>query len=245
MKRRGVQLEIEREALRREKDAASLERLERIEANLANLREAQRSLEDRLANERAAIEEVTLLKSQLEQTRTEIEQAQRQLDYARAGELQYGRLPELERTLAAREAEIATMQRRGMLIQEQVTPDDIAEIVARWTRIPVTRLMQSETDKLLQIEQQLHERVIGQDDAVRAVANAVRRARAGLHDPQRPLGSFLFLGPTGVGKTELARTLAAFLFDDEQALIRLDMSEYMEKHAVARLVGAPPGYIRL
>ncbi len=243
LKRRGVQLEIEREALRREKDAASLERLERIEASLANLREAQRGLEARLANERAAIEEVTLLKAQLEQTRTEIEQAQRQLDYARAGELQYGRMPELERALAAREAEIAAMQRRGMLLQEEVTADDIAEIVARWTRIPVSRLLQSETDKLLQIEEQLHERVVGQDDAVRAVANAVRRARAGLHDPQRPLGSFLFLGPTGVGKTELARTLAAFLFDDEQALIRLDMSEYMEKHAVARLVGAPPGYI--
>ncbi len=243
LKRRGVQLEIEREALRREKDAASLERLERIEANLANLREAQRSLEARLTNERDAIEEVTLLKAQLEQTRTEMEQAQRQLDYARAGELQYGRLPELEQALAAREAEIAAMQRRGMLLQEKVTADDIAEIVARWTRIPVSRLLQSETDKLLQIEERLHERVVGQDDAVRAVANAVRRARAGLHDPQRPLGSFLFLGPTGVGKTELARTLAAFLFDDDQALIRLDMSEYMEKHAVARLVGAPPGYI--
>lgn len=243
LKRRRMQLEIERQALRQEKDPGSYDRLRRIEMSLEQLKADQAALEDRLSAERALIEEVTLLKSQIEQTRVEIEQAQRKTDYARAGELLYGILPGLERILGAREAEIRTMQARGMLLQEEVTPNDIARIVARWTRIPVSRLLEGEGTKLSTMEQRLHARVVGQDQAVRAVAHAIRRGRAGLQDPERPLGSFLFLGPTGVGKTELARALAEFLFDDEHALIRLDMSEYMEKHAVARLVGAPPGYI--
>ncbi|GAC1384707.1 MAG: ATP-dependent chaperone ClpB [Herpetosiphon sp.] len=243
LRRRCMQLEIEREALRREHDRASGDRLMRIERTLADLRENERALQERLEYERATIESVTQQKREIEQTRTAIEQAQRQLDYARASELQYGILPELERALGATEAEIATMQQRGMLIKEEVTPHEIAAIVARWSGIPVQRLEQSEAEKLVELEANLHRRIVGQDQAVRAVANAVRRGRAGLHDPNRPVGSFLFLGPTGVGKTELARTLAEVLFDDPNAMIRLDMSEYMEKHAVARLIGAPPGYI--
>jgi len=241
LKRRMMQLEIEREALKKEKDEASKERLERIEHELANLQEQRGAIEAQLQHERAARQHMRQLREQLDQVRTAIEQAQRQYDFNRAAELQYGQLPRLERELAEAEAQLQTGG--ATLLKTEVDAQDIAAIVSRWTGVPVTKLLEGEVDKLVKMEQRLHRRVVGQDEAVRAVADAVRRARAGLQDPNRPLGSFLFLGPTGVGKTELARALAEFLFDDETAMIRLDMSEYMEKHTVARLIGAPPGYV--
>jgi ATP-dependent Clp protease ATP-binding subunit ClpB len=189
------------------------------------------------------LQELSGLKSEIEQTRVEIDRAQRASDYGRASELQYGRLVELERQLAEREQAVARDSERGRLVKEEVDADDIAEVVARWTGIPVSRLLEGELEKLVHMEERLHERVVGQDAAVTVVANAIRRARAGLSDPNRPLGSFIFLGPTGVGKTELARALAEFLFDDDQAMVRIDMSEYMERHTVSRLIGAPPGYV--
>ncbi len=240
LKRRMMQLEIEREALKKETDRASKERLEKLEQELANLREERNRLEIQLQNERRELERIQSLKEQIEQTRAAIEQAQRQYDYNKAAELQYGTLASLERQL--QEAELRLDQSASILRQE-VREQDIAEIVSRWTGIPVSKLLEGEVEKLIHMEERLHRRVVGQDEAVSAVANAVRRARSGLQDPNRPLGSFLFLGPTGVGKTELARALAEFLFDDEQAMIRIDMSEYMEKHTVARLIGAPPGYV--
>ena len=241
LKRRQMQLEIEREALKREKDRASKERLEKLEQELANLREQRNGVETRLQNERQMLEQIQGFKEQIEQTRTAIEQAQRQYDYNKAAELQYGTLTSLERQL--QEAEGKLTQNGASLLRQEVGEQDIAELIAKWTGVPVSKLLEGEVDKLLRMEARLHLRVVGQDEAVGAVANAVRRARAGLQDPHRPLGSFLFLGPTGVGKTELARALAEFLFDDEQAIVRLDMSEYMEKHSVARLIGAPPGYV--
>ena len=241
LKRRMMQLEIEREALRRETDRASKERLEKIEQELANLREQRSGVESRLRNEREQIESIQSLKEQMERTRIAIDQAQRQYDYNKAAELQYGTLATLERRLAAAEAQLDAGG--TSLLRQEVREQDIAEIIARWTGVPVSKLLEAEVEKLVKMEDRLHQRVVGQEEAVAAVANAVRRARAGLQDPQRPLGSFLFLGPTGVGKTELARALAEFLFDDEQAMIRIDMSEYMEKHTVARLIGAPPGYV--
>ncbi|MFQ3661349.1 MAG: ATP-dependent chaperone ClpB [Chloroflexaceae bacterium] len=240
LKRRMMQLEIEREALKKETDRASKERLEKLEQELANLREERNRLEVQLQNERRELERIQSLKEQIEQTRAAIEQAQRQYDYNKAAELQYGTLASLERQL--QEAELRLDQSASILRQE-VREQDIAEIVSRWTGIPVSKLLEGEVEKLIHMEERLHRRVVGQEEAVAAVANAVRRARSGLQDPNRPLGSFLFLGPTGVGKTELARALAEFLFDDEQAMIRIDMSEYMEKHTVARLIGAPPGYV--
>ncbi len=240
LKRRMMQLEIEREALKKETDRASKERLEKLEQELANLREERNRLEIQLQNERRELERIQSLKEQIEQTRAAIEQAQRQYDYNKAAELQYGTLASLERQL--QEAELRLDQSASILRQE-VREQDIAEIVSRWTGIPVSKLLEGEVEKLIHMEERLHRRVVGQDEAVSAVANAVRRARSGLQDPNRPLGSFLFLGPTGVGKTELARALAEFLFDNEQAMIRIDMSEYMEKHTVARLIGAPPGYV--
>ena len=243
IKRRRMQLEIEREALKREKDAASQERLARIERELANLREQQAALDSRLQQEREVINTISQLKDQIEQTRLQIEQAQRQYDYNRAAELQYGQLNQQERELVQAEERLRDMQSRGMILNEEVSDEDIAQVVAKWTGVPVARLLEGEVEKLIKMEARLHARVIGQDEAVVAVANAIRRARAGLQDPNRPLGSFLFLGPTGVGKTELARALAEFMFDDEQAMVRIDMSEYMERHAVARLIGAPPGYV--
>ncbi len=241
--RRRIQLEIEREALRKETDEASKARLEALEKELADIEEQAGAMKQRWEAEKAAIAAMRATKSELETLQTRIEQAEREADLAKAAELKYGRLPELQGQLKEQEATLATLQGPGSLLKEEVTADDIAEIVAVWTGIPVNRLLEGETAKLIQMEDRLHERVIGQDEAIQAVSDAVRRARAGLKDPRRPIGSFLFLGPTGVGKTELARALAGFLFDDENALVRIDMSEYMEKFSVSRLVGAPPGYV--
>ena len=244
VERRIMQLEIEREALRKEKDAASAERLERLERELADLKETRTRLHAQWQQEKAAIQATRGLTEELEQLRLAIERAQRDGDYARASELQYGRLPELEREIAAQSAaDAADGSNEGRMLKEQVDDADIAEVVSRWTHIPVSRLVEGEIEKLLKMEGRLHERVIGQDEAVTAVSNAIRRARSGLQDPSRPLGSFVFLGPTGVGKTELARALARFLFDDERAMVRIDMTEYQEKHTVARMIGAPPGYV--
>jgi len=243
IKRQVMQLEIEREALKVEKDKASKERLKALEKQLADLQEQQRALDARLQSERDVIARNAQLKEEIEATRLEIERAQRQADYGRASQLQYGKLTDLEREQSEVEAELGEMGSRGMLLKEEVGSEDIAEIVATWTGIPVSRLMEGEMAKLLKMEDRLHERIVGQDEAVSAVANAVRRARSGLQDPNRPIGSFIFLGPTGVGKTELARALADFLFDDEQAMTRIDMSEYQERHTVSRLIGAPPGYV--
>jgi ATP-dependent Clp protease ATP-binding subunit ClpB len=241
--RRIMQLEIEREALKKESDAASSDRLGRIEEELARLQAEARMLREQWEREKAAIERPRQLRKRIEETRVEIDQAMRAGDLSRAAELQYGTLATLERELKEEEARAAAAPGGRRLIKEEVDEEDIAEIVSRWTGIPVSKLMEGEMQKLLRLEEDLHQRVVGQDEAVRAVADAVVRARAGIKDPKRPIGSFLFLGPTGVGKTELARALAATLFDDEDNMIRLDMSEYMEKHTVARLIGAPPGYV--
>ena len=236
--RRIMQLKIEREALKKETDNASKERLGALEKELSELEQRSAELTAKWQAEKSKLADVQTLKEQLEQGRHELEVAQRQGDLAKAGEIAYGRIPELERKLADAEENSAQD-----MVQEAVTDSDIAAVVSRWTGVPVEKMLEGERDKLLRMEDKLHERVIGQDEAVTAVSNAVRRARAGLQDPNRPLGSFLFLGPTGVGKTELCKALAAFLFDDEQAMLRIDMSEYMEKHSVARLIGAPPGYV--
>ncbi len=242
--RRVMQLEIEREALKRETDAASRERLERLEKELAEARDKRGALEAQWQSEKGGLEKLSTIKAEIEQTRLAIDKAKREYDLNKVAELQYGKLAQLEKDLAAEEHKV-TEKAGGAerLIKEEVDEDDIAEVVARWTGIPVSRLMEGEVQKLAHLEDQLHKRVIGQDEAVSAVADAVIRARAGLKDPNRPIGSFIFLGPTGVGKTELARALAEFLFDDEGAMIRIDMSEYMEKHTVSRLLGAPPGYV--
>lgn len=236
--RRILRLKIEREGLRRESDAASIDRLEHLEEELANLEEQSHALTQRWQAEKDKIAGEAKLKEQLDQARIELDQAQRAGDLGRAGELSYGRIPQLEKQLA--EAQSAT---EGAMLREEVTADDIAGVVSRWTGVPVDRMLQGEREKLLRMEEVIGKRVIGQEDAVRAVSTAVRRARAGLQDPNRPLGSFLFLGPTGVGKTELTKALAEFLFDDPSAMVRIDMSEFMEKHSVARLIGAPPGYV--
>jgi ATP-dependent Clp protease ATP-binding subunit ClpB len=240
--RRVMQLEIEREALKRETDPASRDRLEKLEKELAEAEERRRTLQAQWQTEKDAIEKLSKIKSEIEQTRHEIEKAKREYDLNKVAELQYGKLVSLEKELA--EAEKAASSPTGSrLIKEEVDEEDIAEVVARWTGIPVSKLLEGEVQKLAHLEEHLHKRVVGQDEAVSAVADAVIRARAGLKDPNRPIGSFIFLGPTGVGKTELARALAEFLFDDENAMVRIDMSEYMEKHSVSRLVGAPPGYV--
>ncbi|MEA3334566.1 MAG: ATP-dependent chaperone ClpB [Chloroflexota bacterium] len=243
IKRKVMQLEIEREALKKEKDKASKARLENLERELADLEEQQTALNAQLDTERQMIQRHARLKEEIENTRLEIEQAQRAQDWQTASELQYGKLAQEEAELAQVGQQLAEMQARGMMLKEEVDAEDIAEIVARWTGVPVSKLMEGEVEKLLQMEGNLHDRVVGQDEAIKAVANAVRRSRAGLQDPNRPIGSFIFLGPTGVGKTELARALAEFLFDDEQNMVRIDMSEYQERHAVSRLIGAPPGYV--
>jgi len=242
IERRLMQLEIEREALRKETDAASRERLEKLERELAALKERRTGLAAQWQREKAAIQGVRAQKEELEQLRLQVEQAQRAGDYAKASELQYGRIPELERQIRQHE-QPSGAEAAPRMLKEQVDEEDIADVVSRWTRIPVSRLMEGEVQKLIHMEDRLHQRVVGQDEAITAVSNAIRRARAGLQDPDRPLGSFIFLGPTGVGKTELARALAEFLFDDEHAMIRIDMSEYQEKHTVSRLLGAPPGYV--
>jgi ATP-dependent Clp protease ATP-binding subunit ClpB len=243
LERRRIQLEIEREALRKETDDASKARLATLEKELADLEEESGGLKQRWEAEKGAISAIRETRSELEALATRIEQAEREADFATAAELKYGTQKQLQDTLAEQETALAALQGPGTLLKEEVGADDIAEIVGAWTGIPVNRLMEGETAKLIKMEERLHERVVGQDEAIQAVSDAVRRARAGLKDPRRPIGSFLFLGPTGVGKTELARALAEFLFDDETAMVRIDMSEYMEKFAVSRLVGAPPGYV--
>ena len=243
LERRRIQLEIEREALRKETDDASKARLGTLEKELADVAEQAGAMKQRWEAEKSAIGALRATKSEVEQLAVRIEQAEREADYATAAELKYGRSRELADRMTAQAAAIAALQGPGALLKEEVSADDVAEIVAAWTGIPVTRLLEGEVEKLVHMEERLHDRVVGQDEAIAAVSDAVRRARAGLKDPRRPTGSFLFLGPTGVGKTELARALAQFLFDDETAMVRIDMSEYMEKFAVSRLVGAPPGYV--
>ncbi|MGE5645747.1 MAG: ATP-dependent chaperone ClpB [Acidobacteriota bacterium] len=241
--RRIMQLEIEREALKKETDSASKERLGKIEKELADLRAESDALKARWQAEKDSVGRLRSLREQIERTRVEIELAERQYDLNRAAELKYGKLTQLEKQLKSEEEALARKEGAPRLIKEEVDEEDIAQIVSRWTGIPLSKLMEGEVGKLLHLEDELHKRVIGQDEAVLAVSEAVVRARSGLKDPNRPIGSFIFLGPTGVGKTELARALAEFLFDDERAMIRIDMSEYQEKHTVARLIGAPPGYI--
>jgi ATP-dependent Clp protease ATP-binding subunit ClpB len=243
VQRRVMQLEIEREALRKETDPGSRDRLQRLERELADLKERSAELRSQWEREKEMVGSLRRTKERIEATRLEIERTERSADYARAAELKYGQLVALERDLEEKERSLADTHRDGALLNEEVTEEDIAEVVSRWTHIPVTRLMEGEVQKLLKMEERLHQRIVGQDEAVVAVSNAIRRARAGLQDPNRPLGTFLFLGPTGVGKTEMARALAQLLFDDEQAMIRIDMSEYQEKHTVSRLIGAPPGYV--
>ena len=242
IKRRIMQLEIEREALKKEKDASSKARLKKLQEELANLEERRRALDTQLHQEREALQKITHFKEQIDETRLEIERAQRQQDWERAARLQYSELTKLEEELRQAEENLKNRQ-GGMLLKQEVDAEDIAEVVGKWTGIPVSKLLEGEMEKLIYMEDRIHERLVNQEDAVQAVADAVRRSRTGLQDPNKPIGSFLFLGPTGVGKTELARALAEFLFDDEHAMVRIDMSEYQEKHTVSRLVGAPPGYV--
>ena len=242
LERRRIQLEIEREALRKERDEASKTRLAALEKELADIGERANALKSQWEQEKSKIAELRSTKKQLEDLQLEVEKAERSADYGLAAELKYGKLPELQKQLAEQEGALAEAGARRLL-KEEVDADDIARIVSSWTGVPVTRLLEGEQAKLIRMEEELHKRVVGQEEAVAAVSDAVRRARAGLKDPRRPIGSFIFLGPTGVGKTELARALAGFLFDDEQALTRIDMSEYMEKYSVSRLIGAPPGYV--
>ncbi|NLO27329.1 MAG: ATP-dependent chaperone ClpB [Actinobacteria bacterium] len=243
VERRIKQLEIELHALSKEKDSASEERRTAIEAELAELREQSAGLKAHWQAEKDAIGKIQALKEQIDAAKTEADKAERVGDLQKAAELRYGRIPEAERSLAAENEHLAELQRNVKMLKEEVEEGDIAEVVAKWTGIPVSRLLEGEVEKLIHMEERLHERVVGQDDALQAVASAIRRARAGLQDPNRPIGSFIFLGPTGVGKTELGRALAEFLFDDEKAMVRVDMSEFQERHSVARLIGAPPGYV--
>jgi ATP-dependent Clp protease ATP-binding subunit ClpB len=241
--RRIMQLEIEREALKKESDNASKERLKKIEKEIADLKSESDALKAQWQAEKEGVQKLREIRQQIEQTKVDIEKAERQYDLNRAAQLKYGKLTELEGKLRTEETRLAEKQSGKRLLKEEVDEEDIAQVVSRWTGVPVTKLLEGEMQKLLHLEEELHQRVIGQDEAVQAVAEAVMRARSGLKDPNRPIGSFIFLGPTGVGKTELARALAEYLFDDEKAMIRIDMSEYQEKHTVARLLGAPPGYI--
>ncbi len=241
--RKILQLEMEKLSLGRESDTASKERLERLEKELADLSEQQSALNAQWQQEKGAIDELGAIKEEIEQVQLQVEQAKRQYDLNKAAELEYGTLAELHKKLAAKEAELTSADGEKSLLREEVTEEDIAEVIAKWTGIPVARLVQSEMEKLLHLEEELHQRVIGQEQAVTAVADAIQRSRAGLSDPDRPIASFLFLGPTGVGKTELSKALASLLFDSDDAMVRIDMSEYMEKHAVSRLIGAPPGYV--
>jgi ATP-dependent Clp protease ATP-binding subunit ClpB len=243
VERRIMQFEIEAQALRKERDAASVERLTRLERELADLKEDRDRLRTHWQQEKEAIQASRVLKEELEQVRLDIDRTTRSGDYTKASELQYGRLPDVERRIREASERLSTLQRDTRMLKEEVDEEDIAGVVSKWTGVPVSRILEGEVQKLLEMEERLHERIIGQDEAIAAVSNAIRRARAGLHDPKRPLGSFLFLGPTGVGKTELARALAELLFDDEQAIVRIDMSEYQEKHTVSRMIGAPPGYV--
>ena len=243
LERQIMQLEIEQAALRKEKDDASRERLNKLEKELADLKEKSKQLKAQWQNEKAAINAASILNSQLEEAKTDAEKAQRAGDLNTAAQIQYGRIPELQRKIAAAQTELHNKPQGNRLLNEEVTEEDIAQVVSSWTGIPVSRMLEGERQKLVKMEERLQQRVIGQKEGIHAAANAVRRARSGLQDPNRPIGSFIFMGPTGVGKTELARALAEFLFDDENAIVRIDMSEYMEKHSVARLIGAPPGYV--
>ena len=243
VQRRIMQLEIEEEALKNETDAASTERLAALTDELAQLREEANAMKAHWEQEKQSITRIRELKERLEQAGTELERAQREADLERAARVQYETIPNLEKDLEAANTALVAQQASRQMLKEEVTEEDVAEVIASWTGIPVSKLLQGEVEKLVQMEQLLHKRVVGQDEAISAVANALRRARAGLSDPDKPIGSFIFLGPTGVGKTELARSLAEFMFDDERAMVRIDMSEYMEKHAVSRLIGAPPGYV--
>ncbi|HEY7784364.1 MAG TPA: ATP-dependent chaperone ClpB [Pyrinomonadaceae bacterium] len=243
LEREIIQLEIEKQALQREEDEKSKARLSEIEQRIAELRETSSGMKAKWQSEKEAIERMRTAKAELENLKLQLDQARNAGDLARASEIQYGQIPELEQRLAAEQQKLEGFQRDGIMLKEEVDEEDVAEVVAKWTGIPVSKMLEGELHKLVTMENRLGQRVIGQDEALKAVADAVRRARAGLQDPNRPIGSFIFLGPTGVGKTETARALAEFLFDDERAMVRLDMSEYMEKHAVARMIGAPPGYV--
>jgi ATP-dependent Clp protease ATP-binding subunit ClpB len=243
LEREIIQLEIERQALQREEDEKSKARLQEIEQRIADLRESSSGMKAKWQSEKEAIEHMRTAKAELENLKLQLDQARNAGDLARASEIQYGQIPELERRLRAEQEKLANFQSDGVMLKEEVDEEDVAEVVAKWTGIPVSKMLEGEMQKLITMEERLGQRVIGQDEALTAVADAVRRARAGLQDLNRPIGSFIFLGPTGVGKTETARALAEFLFDDERAMVRLDMSEYMEKHAVARMIGAPPGYV--
>jgi ATP-dependent Clp protease ATP-binding subunit ClpB len=243
LRRRQIQLEIEQKALAKEDNAFAKDRLKAIEAELAEIQEKMAGLKSQWESEKAVIAQITDLKKKIEDTREAANRAEREGDLNKAAELRYGLMPQLNRDLEAASAKLTEMQKSGALLREEVTDEDIAEIVSKWTGVPVTKMLASEIQKLVRMEDNLRQRVVGQDEAVTAVSNAVRRSRAGLKDPNRPIGSFIFMGPTGVGKTELARALAEYLFDDEHAMVRIDMSEYMERHAVSRLIGAPPGYV--
>ena len=243
VQRKVMQLEIERQALKKEKDKASVERLKKLEKELADLKDQVKGKSLQWENEKKAISQIHQIKEQIEKTKQMMKEAEREVNYSRLAELQYGEMARLEGELKKEEEKLAALQKSEKMLKEEVDEEDVAEVVSKWTGIPVSRMLEGEMEKLVHMEERLKQRVIGQDDAVTAVSNAVRRARAGLQDPNRPIGSFIFMGPTGVGKTELARALAEFLFDDEQAMVRIDMTEYMEKHSVARLIGAPPGYV--
>ncbi len=243
VQRKVMQLEIERQALKKEKDKASVDRLEKLEKELADLKAEVKEKSLKWENEKKAISKIREIKEKIETTKQMMKEAEREVNYTRLAELQYGEMAHLEQDLKKEEERLAKLQKDGKMLKEEVDEEDVAEVVSKWTGIPVSKMLEGEVEKLIRMEERLKQRVVGQDDAIIAVSNAVRRARAGLQDPNRPIGSFIFMGPTGVGKTELARALAEFLFDDEQAMVRIDMSEFMEKHSVARLIGAPPGYV--
>ncbi|MBM4306021.1 MAG: ATP-dependent chaperone ClpB [Deltaproteobacteria bacterium] len=243
VQRKVMQLEIERQALKKEKDKGSVERLKKLEEELTGLKHEVQEKRLRWENEKKAISRIQQIKEQMEKTKQMMKEAEREADYAKLAELQYGQMTHLEKEQKQEEGKLADLQKAGKMLKEEVDEEDVAEVVSKWTGIPVSKMLEGEVEKLIHMEERLKQRVVGQEDAIVAVSNAVRRARAGLQDPNRPIGSFIFMGPTGVGKTELARALAEFLFDDEQAMVRVDMSEFMEKHSVARLIGAPPGYV--
>jgi ATP-dependent Clp protease ATP-binding subunit ClpB len=243
VQRKVMQLEIERQALKKEKDKASIERLKKLEKELAELKNEVKEKTLKWENEKKAISRIREIKERIEETKQMMKEAEREVDYSKLAELQYGEMSKLENELKREEERLSELQKNEKMLKEEVDEEDVAEVVSKWTGIPVSRMLEGEVQKLVHMEERLRQRVVGQDDAITAVSNAVRRARAGLQDPNRPIGSFIFMGPTGVGKTELARALAEFLFDDEQAMVRIDMSEFMEKHSVARLIGAPPGYV--
>ena len=243
VQRKVMQLEIEREALKKEKDKASVDRLKKIEKELADLKAEVKEKSVHWENEKKSISKIREIKERIEKTKQEMKEAEREVNYTRLAELQYGEMSHLEKELKEEEQKLVTLQKEVKMLKEEVDEEDVSEVVSKWTGIPVSRMLEGEVEKLIHMEERLRQRVVGQDDAISAVSNAVRRSRTGLQDPNRPIGSFIFMGPTGVGKTELARALAEFLFDDEQAMVRIDMSEFMEKHSVARLIGAPPGYV--